>query len=130
MKDAVAHEAAALVLLRKNLMRFMVVWLWLHVPLIAIIGSVVGSDQTTFLTFATAAVAATVSALWFIDPAGPSVRLTCAVGYPSIVAFIVAVLEGHPWQMDLHMYFFAALAFIGVMCDWRAVMLTTVTIAV
>jgi methyl-accepting chemotaxis protein len=130
MADTAALEPVALVQLRKNLLRFLIIWLWLHVPLIAAVGTMVGSDNTMLLTIGTAVVAVAISVLWFTDPAGLALRLTCAVGYPGIVAFMVAIMEGHPWQMDLHMYFFASLAFIGAMCDWRAILLTTLTIAI
>lgn len=128
--DNIVKEPAALVSMRANLMRFLVVWLWLHVPMMAIVGNHIGSEQTMLLTAGAAVVAASLSALWFIDRAGAALRLMCAVGYPGVVAFLVALMKGHPWQMDMHMYFFAALAFIGAMCDWRAVFLSTVTIAV
>jgi methyl-accepting chemotaxis protein len=128
--DNIVKEPAALVSMRANLMRFMVIWLWLHVPLMVLVGQQVGSEHTTFLTAGTAIVAASLTALWFLDRTGQALRFTCAVGYPGVVAFLVALMKGHPWQMDMHMYFFAALAFIGAMCDWRAVFLSTVTIAV
>lgn len=128
--DRVIHEPAALVAMRRNLLRFLMIWLWLHVPLLAVVGMHVGSGHTVLLTTGTAIIAAVTSALWLADPTGQSLRFTCAVGYPGIVAFMVAILEDHPWQMDMHMYFFAALAFIGAMCDWRAVFLASLTIAV
>lgn len=128
--DSIIREPAALVSMRANLMRFLVIWLWLHVPLMAIVGQHIGSEQTMMLTVGTAIVAASLSVLWFIDRAGAALRFMCAVGYPGVVAFLVALMKGHPWQMDMHMYFFASLAFIGAMCDWRAVFLSTVTIAV
>jgi methyl-accepting chemotaxis protein len=29
---------------------------------------------------------------------------------------------GHPWQVDLHMYFFACLAVLAGWCDWRVIL--------
>ena len=123
------REPVALVLMRKKLLRFLVLWLWLHVPLVAGVGYLVGSEHTMLLTIGTVLVAGTASVLWFLNAAGLVLRLMASVGYMGIVAFMVAALEGHPWQMDMHMYFFAALAFVGAMCDVRAVFLATVTIA-
>jgi methyl-accepting chemotaxis protein len=124
------REPEALVAMRANLMRFLVIWMWLHVPMMAVVGQHIGSEHTTMLTAGTAIVAATLSVLWFFDKTGLALRFTCAVGYPGVVALLVALMKGHPWQMDMHMYFFASLAFIGAMCDWRAVLLSTATIAV
>ncbi len=36
-----------------------------------------------------------------------------------MVALLLQAMAGHPWQLDLHMYFFAALAVLSVYCDWR-----------
>jgi methyl-accepting chemotaxis protein len=31
------------------------------------------------------------------------------------------MLQGHPWQMDAHMYFFVGLAGLTLVCDWRPI---------
>lgn len=43
---------------------------------------------------------------------------------------VLAVFSGHPWQLDIHMMFFAVLAAIAMMVDWRPVMLSTGIVAV
>jgi methyl-accepting chemotaxis protein len=45
-------------------------------------------------------------------------------------AILVYVLRGHQWQMDMHMYFFVALAALTILCDWRPIVLATGLIAV
>jgi len=50
-----------------------------------------------------------------------------AVIQPSILVY---VLHGHLWQMDMHMYFFVALAALAVLCDWRPILLASALIAV
>lgn len=45
-------------------------------------------------------------------------------------AILVYVLRGHAWQMDMHMYFFVALAALTILCDWRAILLPSGLIAV
>jgi methyl-accepting chemotaxis protein len=45
-------------------------------------------------------------------------------------ALLVYVLNGHPWQMEAHMYFFAGLAALTFLCDWRPIAVATVVIAV
>jgi methyl-accepting chemotaxis protein len=39
------------------------------------------------------------------------------VAQPAVMLFI---FQGQPWQVDLHMLFFAALATTAMLCDWRA----------
>ena len=34
-------------------------------------------------------------------------------------ALLVSMLEGHPWQMEGHLYFFVGIAALTLLCDWR-----------
>lgn len=45
-------------------------------------------------------------------------------------AVMLALLEGHPWQTEGHMYFFAGLAVLTLTCDWRPIFAATLLIAV
>ena len=45
-------------------------------------------------------------------------------------AMLVYLLNGHPWQMEGHMYFFAGLAALTLLCDWRPIAVATAVIAV
>jgi methyl-accepting chemotaxis protein len=49
-----------------------------------------------------------------------------AAVYPALGVYL---LQGHPWQMDAHMYFFVALAALVVLCDWRPIALAAGLIA-
>jgi methyl-accepting chemotaxis protein len=44
-------------------------------------------------------------------------------------ALLVSMLQGHPWQMEGHMYFFVGLAALTLVCDWRPIAVASVTIA-
>jgi methyl-accepting chemotaxis protein len=45
------------------------------------------------------------------------------------VSWAVAAASGHPWQADLHMAYFAALAALVAFSDWRVVAAGTVAVA-
>jgi methyl-accepting chemotaxis protein len=45
-------------------------------------------------------------------------------------ALLVYLLSGHPWQMEGHMYFFAGLAALTLLCDWRPIAVATAVISV
>lgn len=45
------------------------------------------------------------------------------------VMLLVAMLKGHPWQIDLHMYFFAALGILAALISWMAIVFGTVAVA-
>ena len=48
------------------------------------------------------------------------------MGGVSVFAFQLA---GHPWQIDMHMYFFAALACLVAYCDYRPIVAGTAAVA-
>jgi methyl-accepting chemotaxis protein len=56
-------------------------------------------------------------------------RYFFAVSYVVIVSAIVKLFAGHPWQIDAHLYYFAALAMLAGFCCWRALAIATVMIA-
>jgi methyl-accepting chemotaxis protein len=45
-------------------------------------------------------------------------------------ALLVYLLNGHPWQMEGHMYFFVGLAALTLLCDWRPIAVATTVISV
>lgn len=57
-------------------------------------------------------------------------RMTLGVTFPLFAAFAVALAAGKPWQLDMHMLFFAYLAVLALLADWRAIVVSTAVIAV
>ena len=57
-------------------------------------------------------------------------RLVVGVLAAAHPALLVYALQGHQWQMDMHMFFFVALAALTILCDWRPLALATVLVAV
>lgn len=52
---------------------------------------------------------------------GSSARMALATAYAAQVGILVAMQAGHSWQIDMHMYFFAALGVTAILVDWRAI---------
>ena len=73
------------------------------------------------------ALAATLS--WRTAGNGLSTRLIVAVALMGGVSVFAYQLAGHPWQIDMHMYFFAALACLVAYCDYRPILAGTVAVA-
>ncbi len=73
------------------------------------------------------AAAATLS--WRLAGNGISTRLTFAVALMGGVSVFAYQLAGHAWQIDIHMYFFAALAVLVAYCDYRPIIIGTVAVA-
>jgi methyl-accepting chemotaxis protein len=117
-----------LAMLRDATSKTLLAVLWLHVPIAIAIGVLRGADWmmpagvTVIL-----ALAATIS----LQAAGSalSTRLVVAVALMGDVSIFAYQLAGHPWQIDIHMYFFAALACLVAYCDYRPILLGTIAVA-
>lgn len=55
----------------------------------------------------------------------------CVVAIMAAVqpALFVYLLQGQPWQMDMHMLFFVGLAALALLCDWRPIVLASAIVA-
>ena len=55
-------------------------------------------------------------------------RSTAAVAFALAAALVghasllVHAMQGHPWQIEMHFYYFALLAMLSGFCDWRALL--------
>src|SRR5882672_9171941 len=114
--------------LRETASKALIALLWLHVPIALAIGMARGADWLlpTLLTVALAT-AATLS--WRAAGNGLSTNLVVAVALMGGVSVFTFQLAGHPWQIDMHMYFFAALACLVAYCDYRPIVAGTVAVA-
>lgn len=115
--------------MRDKAARWAVMFLWLHVPVVGAVAFMTGGDWVFPLTVA-AVVCAFTTAGWKLWGGGEHSRYLIATAFVAMPALLVYQLMGHPWQIDMHMYFFAALALVSLFCDWRAVAVATVAVAV
>jgi methyl-accepting chemotaxis protein len=114
--------------LRETASKTLIVLLWLHVPVAAAIGMLRGADWTMPTLF-TMVLAAAATFSWRTAGNGLSTRLIVSVAAMGGVAVFAAQMSGHPWQIDMHMYFFATLACLVAYCDWRPIIAGTVAVA-
>lgn len=114
--------------LRQSLAKNIVIMLWLHVPVIAVAAALIGTDLWT-ASIGAVIFAAVPTALYMQAGASANFRFSVAVSYMVQVGLIVYVFSGHPWQIDIHMYFFAALAVISAFCCWKTIVVATGTVA-
>ncbi|KWV47826.1 chemotaxis protein [Bradyrhizobium macuxiense] len=114
--------------LRETASKILLVVLWLHVPIAVIVGIVLHADWLMPAAFMVAmASSATVS--WHVSGNGPATRMVVAVALMAGVSMLVFQFAGHAWQVDMHMYFFAALACLVAYCDYRPIVAGTVAVA-
>src|ERR1700744_1184262 len=122
-------ESQDLKTLRETTSRTLLGLLWLHVPICLAISLMRGTDWLSpLLLMVTMAGAATLS--WRMTGNELSTRLIIAVALMGGVSVFTYQLAGHPWQIDMHMYFFAALACLVAYCDYRPIVAGTVAVAV
>ncbi|HVJ52895.1 MAG TPA: methyl-accepting chemotaxis protein [Aliidongia sp.] len=108
--------------LRRNAGMGLLILLWAHVALTLGVAILVHADwlwPTLFMSVL--AGAATVA--YRFDPVGQASRLVTAVAAVGAVSLLVYVMRGQPWQLDIHMYYFAILAVLSVYCDWQVLLL-------
>jgi len=106
--------------LRETASKTLITLLWLHVPVAAVIAVGLGSGWL-LPTLVAAALAAAATLSWRAAGNGLSTRLVVAVALMGGVSLFTCQLSGHAWQIDIHMYFFAALACLVAYCDYRPV---------
>ncbi len=122
-------KATDLHALRETASKALITLLWVHVPISATIGLLRGTEWITpAATMAVLACVATWS--WMKSGSALATRLIVAVALMADVSLLVYQMAGHPWQPDMHMYFFAALATLVAYCDYRAILAGTVAVAV
>ena len=100
-----------------------------HVPVFLLLGLLIEAQAIWVTTFVLAVI---VSAPILVHRAvgdGETHRFITAAGMVLIPAFLVFIFRGHPWQIDAHMYFFAAIAALSGLCDSRSIIVATVVTA-
>jgi methyl-accepting chemotaxis protein len=114
--------------LRETTTKMLLVVVWLHVPIALLIGMMRdGAWLMPIALLAAMALAATLS--WRMVGNELSTRLLFSVALMGGVSVLVYQLSGHVWQIDMHMYFFAALACLVAYCDYRPIVAGTVAVA-
>ena len=121
-------ESKDLEALRETTSKALVALLWSQIPIAMAIGMARGSDWL-LPAFLMAVFAAGATISWRMAGNGLSTRLTFAVALMGGVAVLAFELSGHPWQIDVHMYFFAALALLVAYCDYRPIVIGTIAVA-
>jgi methyl-accepting chemotaxis protein len=99
-----------------------------HVPVLAAAAAFLGASVGA--TFFSALILAVVPALFYwtgrpLLTVSLSVTVTL-VGQTSILVYVFA---SHPWQVEMHFYYFVVLAMLSGFCGWRSLLLGAALIA-
>jgi methyl-accepting chemotaxis protein len=96
--------------------------LWLviaHVPLLVLIGNLLGAEQGRAIEIACAAIALVPVVVRLLGRPISVVAAAISVALVSQAMLLVYMFAGHPWQIEMHFYFFAVLAMLAGFCDIR-----------
>jgi methyl-accepting chemotaxis protein len=99
-----------------------------HVPLVALAGLATGNAMVGALVLSVI-FALLPFAMKALSGDSPATRQIVGVGLVIQVAVLVYMFRNHAWQIDIHMYFFAVLAILVLLCDWAVIVAATLTIA-
>ena len=102
---------------------------WGLVP-VALAEGLLAGESLLFATLPMAVLALLQTVAWKTLGQTALARSLSAVLLMAQISTLVAGLKGHPFQVDMHMAYFAALAVVIVYCDWRAILAAAATVAV
>jgi methyl-accepting chemotaxis protein len=106
----------ALATLRTKMARAIVLLLWVNLPVAVLFGFAFDLANVWTAASAIAAFAAVATFVVVRDPVAPATRYVVAAAFALVVSTIVFLFQSHPWQIDWHMYYFAALAVLASFC--------------
>lgn len=102
---------------------------WVHVPVLAVIAWALGRDAAAF-ALAGLVFAAVPSLLQWMQRPIPIVAFAIAITLVGQTSLLVLAFSGHPWQVEMHFYYFAVLAMLSGFCDWRILVMAASLISV
>jgi methyl-accepting chemotaxis protein len=115
--------------IRASALKTLFVILALHIPLSGIAGYIASNDALSPLV--SSAIFALI-AFAVYRMAGEQAQISRFIVSSAMilqVGVLVYAFRGHPWQIDIHMYFFAALAVLGALVCWKTIVVVSGVIA-
>lgn len=89
----------------------LLVWLlWAHVPVLALAALWNGAMSVPAAILAGSVLAGVYHLTWLRCGVAPATRNLSAIALIGEPVLLLVLFAGHPWQMDMHMYFFAMIA--------------------
>jgi methyl-accepting chemotaxis protein len=115
--------------LRRSFDTVLAAFIWLHVPVIA---AAAWWNGLAWIGFATsgAVVAGIALGARLAWHGSAQARLVIGVAFVACISLLVAACAGGTWQVDIHMYYFAALALLAAYCDRNVVLAAAAVTAV
>ena len=108
--------------------RALILLSFVHVPILAGVSLLLGVDAFANTLAALALAGLPCLFLWLRRPP-ITVSFALAVTLVGQTSLLVYAFAGHPWQVEMHFYYFAVLAMLSGFCGWRVLVLAAGLIA-
>jgi methyl-accepting chemotaxis protein len=108
--------------LQRSFAKALAVLAALHVPILALICWLLDRDVVANSMTALALAAVPVAFL-LTQRSLNIIACSLAVTLVGQTSLLVYAFSGHPWQVEMHFYYFAVLAMLSGFCDWRVLIL-------
>lgn len=112
-------EATELDGLRARGVRLLTMWLILWTFALLPIGMVPGLEGAWMALPIAAANCALPLAMAIRGRHDASARIVLGIAAAVSPSLLVFAFQGHPWQMDMHLFYMVNLAALALLCDWR-----------
>ena len=99
-----------------------------HVAVLMLAAWVLGQDVAV-TGVVSALLAAAPLAAWYLQRPMKIVAFAVAVALVGQTSVLVFLFTGHPWQVEMHFYYFAMLAMVAGFCEWSVLLVTAGLIA-
>jgi len=108
--------------------RALIILSLVHVPVLAAVSALLGANTGPIFLSALVLAALPLFFVWMKRPL-VVVSLSVTVALVGQTSLLVYAFEGHPWQVEMHFYYFVVLAMLSGFCGWRALLLAAALIA-
>ncbi|MFQ5534180.1 MAG: methyl-accepting chemotaxis protein [Sphingomonadales bacterium] len=115
---------------RQKVARNIVLFIWLQVPGYPIAASIFGIETWLPPTMVALGLCVVSTLVWRLAPDTRLSRMVPGISLIGLVALFAFQFSGHPWQGEIHLYFFVAIAIVAAYCDHRVLIASAATVGI
>lgn len=105
------------------------IFLWVHLPLVLWLGYH-WNNSTVAIPVFVAGLCLTTTWAYRRDPTSLQTAMLSSTALALIICVLLFMMQGHPWQGDMHMYLFAGLAICSLFYCWQGIVAFAGVVAV
>ena len=115
--------------LRYSAARLIILVGWASILIVTCVGWIMNNEATWYVAGVCSALSILPTFLVLKRRIDFVTRIILGATLPIYPAALLFIMGGHPWQIDVHMAFFALLAMLVGLCDWKAILAGTTIVA-